>query len=102
MKELTETLRNKIINAYNSYNKTVRTTCRWNDIYDTEEELIKDLFNEKVLTDEDTSISYKICRGYEYIKSFRKFYKKNGYLTPKQITQLKRIAYAIAYNIYCT
>lgn len=102
MKELTETLRNKIINAYNAYNKTGRTTCRWNDIYDTEEELIKDLFNEKVLTDEDTSISYKICRGYEYIKSFRKFYKKNGYLTPKQITQLKRIAYAIAYNIYCT
>ena len=49
MKELTETLRNKIINAYNGYNKTGRTTCKWNDIYDTEEELIKDLFNEKVL-----------------------------------------------------
>lgn len=99
MKELTETLRNKIIHTYNNVGIT---TCKWNDIYDTEEELIKDLFNEKVLTDEDTSISYKLCKGYEYIKSFRKFYNKNTYLTPKQIKQLKRLAYAIAYNIYCT
>ena len=89
MKEMNTTLKNKIASAYY---ETGITTCKWNDIYDTEEELIKDLFNEKVLTDEDTSISYKICKGYEYIKSFRKFYNKNTYLTPKQIKQLKRLA----------
>lgn len=99
MKEMNTTLKNKIAVAYY---ETGITTCKWNDIYDTEEELIKDLFNEKVLTDEDTSISCKLCKGYEYIKSFRKFYNKNTYLTPKQIKQLKRLAYAIAYNIYCT
>ncbi len=98
MKEMNTTLKNKIAVAYY---ETGIITCKWNDIYDTEEELIKDLFNEKILTDEDTSISYKICKGYEYIKSFRKFYNKNTYLTPKQIKQLKRLAYAIAYNIYC-
>lgn len=99
MKEINTTLKNKITSAYYG---TEKATCKWKDIYDTEEELIKDLFNGKVLTDEDTSISYKICKGYEYIKSFRKFYNKNTYLTPKQISQLKRLAYAIAYNIYCT
>ena len=62
---------------------------------------IKDLFNEKILTDEDTHYVFKVCKGYEYIKSFRRFYKKNGYLTPKQLSQLKRLAYEIAYWIYC-
>ena len=76
-------------------------SCKWDDIYDTEEELIKDLFSEKVLTDEDTHNMYKLCKGYEYIKGFRKYYKKNGTLTEKQMTQLKRLAVEIAYHVYC-
>lgn len=99
MKELNEGIKNQIIISHSSPIK--RKSCKWSDIYDTEEELVKDLFNEKILTDEDTHCMSKVCKGYEYIKSFRKFYKKNGYLTPKQIIQLKRLAYEMAYWIYC-
>ena len=59
MKEMNTTLKNKIASAYY---ETGITTCKWNDIYDTEEELIKDLFNEKVLTDEDTSFFIKFVK----------------------------------------
>ena len=71
------------------------------EFFDTEEELIKDLFSEKVLTDEDTNLQYKICKGYDFIKGFRKYYQKNGTLTEKQLTQLKRLASEIAYHVYC-
>ena len=43
----------------------------------------------------------KVCKGYEFIKGFRKYYNKNGSLTEKQITQLKRLASEIAYHVYC-
>ena len=99
MKELNEGIKNQIIMSH--YSPRKGKSCKWSDIYDTEEELIKDLFNEKILTDEDTHYVFKVCKGYEYIKSFRRFYKKNGYLTPKQLSQLKRLAYEIAYWIYC-
>lgn len=99
MKELNEGIRVQIILSH--FLTMGEKSCKWLDIYDTEEELVKDLFNEKILTDEDTHCMFKVCKGYEYIKSFRKFYKKNGYLTPKQITQLKRLAYEMAYWIYC-
>ena len=75
--------------------------CKWDEIYDTEQELINDLFSEKILTDEDTNFQYKICKGYDFIKGFRKYYKKNGTLTEKQLTQLKRLASEIAYHVYC-
>ena len=39
MKELTETLRNKIINAYNAYNKTGRTAFGATTKAPTEQEL---------------------------------------------------------------
>ena len=54
----------------------------------------------KILTDEDTSLSYKWCKGYEYIKGFRKYYQKNKTLTEKQMLQLKRLAFEIAFRIY--
>lgn len=95
MKEITETLKFKIRSSKIGLEK-----CKWNDIYDTEDELIRDLFSEKVLTDEETTILYA-CKGYEYIKSFRKYYNQNGNLTEKQIMQLKRLASEIAYHIYC-
>ena len=95
MKPITEELKNKINSSRAGLKK-----CKWNEIYDSEDELIKDLFSEKVLTDEDTSLTYKMCKGYEFIKSFRKYYKKNGKLTEKQIIQLKRLASEIAYHVY--
>lgn len=96
MKQITEELKFKINSSRAGLKK-----CKWDEIYDTEEELIKDLFSEKVLTDEDTNLQYKICRGYDFIKGFRKYYQKNGTLTEKQLTQLKRLASEIAYHIYC-
>lgn len=96
MKQITETLKLKIMNS-----KAGLMRCKWDEIYDTEEELIKDMFHEKVLTNEDTHLLYKWCKGYEFIRSFRAYYRKNGTLTDKQITQLKRLASEIAYHIYC-
>lgn len=96
MKPITEDLKFKI----NSSRAGLKS-CKWNEIYDTEEELINDLFSKKVLTDEDTSLAYKICKGYQFIKSFRNYYKKNGSLTEKQMIQLKRLASEIAYHVYC-
>lgn len=96
MKPITKELKWKI-NA----SRTGLKSCKWNEIYDTEDELIIDMFSEKVLTDEDTSLAYKMCRGYEFVKSFRKYYKKNGCLTERQMTQLKRLASEIAYHVYC-
>ena len=96
MKPITEELKFKINSS-----RAGLSSCKWNEIYDTEEELIKDLFSEKVLTDEDTNLQYKICKGYDFIKGFRKYYQKNGTLTEKQLTQLKRLASEIAYHVYC-
>ena len=96
MKHITEELKFEINLSRQGHKK-----CEWDKIYDTEEELIDDLFSEKVLTDEDTSLMYKVCKGYEFIKGFRKYYKKNGSLTEKQMTQLKRLASEIAYHVYC-
>ena len=96
MKQITEELKFKI-----NLSRAGIKKCKWNEIYDTEDELIKDLFSEKVLTDEDTNLQYKICKGYDFIKGFRKYYQKNGTLTEKQITQLKRLANEIAYHVYC-
>lgn len=96
MKSMTEDLKFKI----NSSRAGLKS-CKWNEIYDTEEELIKDLFSEKVLTDEDTTFTHKMCRGYDFIKGFRKYYRKNGTLTERQMTQLKRLASEIAYHVYC-
>lgn len=39
MKGINETLKNKIASVYCGVGIA---TCKWNDIYDTEEELIKD------------------------------------------------------------
>ena len=97
-KQITEELYFKI---WESHAGVSIRKLKWDEIFDTEEELIKALFHEKVLTDEDKVPMHKWCRGYEFIKSFRKYYKKNGFLTPNQMTQLKRLAPEIAYCVYC-
>lgn len=95
MKEITEELKIKI---RSSHSGSSIKPLKWSEIYDAEEELINDMFHEKVIVEGQLS---KICRGYEYIKSFRTYYKKNGHLSEKQLRQLKRLASEIAFNIYC-
>ena len=67
----------------------------WNELYDTEDELIHDMFNDKIHTE-----GLSTCRGYGYIKSFRAYYNIHNNFTEKQIRQFKRLAGEIAYNIY--
>lgn len=98
MKPITEHLKNEL---YNSHTGASFTHFKWSNVFDTEEELIEAMFHEKIYMDEDEIPMYMWCRGYGYIKSFRNYYRKHGRLTDKQITQLKRIAYEIAYRIYC-
>ena len=96
MKIIAEELKNKLRSSHFDQSSRVK----WNDIYDTEQELIQDLFNDKIHTDEDSVPDYQICKGYAYIKSFRQYYLKHNELTEKQMKQLKRLAYEIAYHIY--
>lgn len=98
MKPITENL---LFELRKSHAGGFGTRTKWDSIFDTEEELIEALFNEKVYTDEDGVPMYKWCKGYEYIKGFRRYYKKNGKLTEAQMKQLKRLASEIAYHIYC-
>lgn len=98
MKQITTKLLFELEKSHNGLNNK---SCKWNSIFDTEEELINALFNDKVYTDENNVPMRKWCRGYEYIKGFRKYYKKNGKLTDAQMKQLKRLASEIAYCIYC-
>ena len=66
----------------------------WNDLFDSEEELI-----ESMLRCPTTSVNGRnVPKGYEYIEGFQRYYKKNGELTKKQMTQLKRLAK----NIYAS
>lgn len=98
MKQITEEILFELQKSHSGINTR---PCKWNIIFDTEAELIEALFNNKVYTDEDNVPMYRWCKGYEYIKSFRKYYQKYGKLTEAQIRQLKRLSSEIAYCIYC-
>lgn len=100
MKNITEELKHKI---WRSHSGGGTERVKWDSIFDTEQELIEAMFHEKVYTDtyEDGVPYCQLCKGYEYIKSFRKYYTKNGRLTDNQMRQLKRLAVQIAYSIYC-
>ena len=60
---------------------------KWNDLYKNEQELIK-----AMMKAETNPYKPNWVKGYEYVKSFQEYYKKNGCLTDKQMTQLKRLA----------
>lgn len=94
MKNMTEELKFKISRSRTGNMEKIK----WNDIYDTEAELINDMFHEKIKVDNEPL--YQRCRGYEYIRGFRKYYQRNGNLTDKQMMQLKRLSTEIAWNIY--
>lgn len=70
---------------------------KWNDIYNTENELIEDMLKTK--SDVTKVPYYQLVKGYEYIESFKRYYKSHGVLTPKQLTQLKRLAQNVYNNV---
>jgi hypothetical protein len=60
---------------------------KWNEAYSSEEALLN------ALVKVDIELYKKnYCKGYEYVESFQKYYNQNGSLTPRQMTQLKRVA----------
>lgn len=68
----------------------------WNELYDTEQEMINDMCR----IDYTKYYIHSMLRGYEYLGSFKKYYLKNGFLTSKQIVQLKRLASSLYYFLY--
>ena len=95
MKTITNELKIKLIKS----NSIGLARAKWDKIFDNEQELIEAMFNERVVV--ENAPMYLMRKGYEYIKSFRRYYEKNGCLTDKQMTQLKRLASQIVYRIYC-
>ena len=61
----------------------------WTDFYKSEEALISDMMRTK--SDETKYNSARLVKGYEYINGFKQYYSLHGCLTPKQMTQLKRL-----------
>lgn len=70
---------------------------KWFEYYSNEQELIDDM----MLTCTEGTY-WKLCRGYEYLRGFKKYYQKNGYLTERQMTQLKRLAGEVYRNVHET
>lgn len=66
------------------------TKNKWTDYFDNEQELITYML--KTRTEQDIYYTWALVKGYVYLDSFKKYYYKNGKLTDKQMTQLKRLA----------
>lgn len=69
----------------------------WTRFYNTEEELLCDMM--KAQADVNNTMYHKLVKGYVYIHSFQRYYKKNGKLTDKQMAQLKRMAQFVYANV---
>ena len=85
-------------------NESVPGKKTWNDIYNNEQELLDDMMQTwSNINKVPYKVSYNaLVRGYEYIESFKRYYLKNGKLTDKQMTQLKRMASEIYKNVHET
>ena len=70
----------------------------WTDFYNNEQELIDDMM--LTYTNDMTSEFWKVCKGYVYLNSFKHYYTQKGYLTEKQMTQLKRLAPEVYKNVH--
>lgn len=66
----------------------LRKKVSWNQLFSDEQELIAEMM--KCETERGV-----VPRGYGYIGNFKKYYRKNGCLTPRQLTQLKRLAKSV-------
>ncbi len=71
----------------------------WTDFYNDECNLISDMM---LTYTEPNGLPWKLCKGYEYLNSFKAYYRKNGRLTDKQLTQLKRLAPEVYRNVHKT
>ena len=69
------------------------STVKWDDMFDSVDELIRTMI---IVSPRFEKNCYN---GYAYVNSFTEYYKNNKELTPKQITQLKRISKEI-YKCY--
>lgn len=90
MKDISKHLAYRLSRAHVGLNSK---SVKWDEVYDTEEELLSDM----MLVDTGSN---KTVKGYMYIESFQKQYTQKGSLTEKQMLQLKRLAYEIAYIRY--
>lgn len=79
----------KVRAEYNRYGKSVK----WDDIYSSEEELLKEL--EQISVPQDRTAPANTFRGYEYIYSFAFYLQKGWKLSEKQVKQAKRLALEI-------
>ena len=67
----------------------------WDQLFDSEQELINNMMKCE-------TVRGLVPKGYEYLDIFKWCYKKNGRLTERQLTQLKRLAapvYAYVNNL---
>lgn len=71
---------------------------KWTDFYENEQALIDDMM--LTCSNENTAYYHLLVKGYVYIESFKKYYQKNGCLTEKQMTQLKRLAGEVYKNVH--
>ena len=91
MKEMNEVLKNKLQMSHAGLK-----SCKWSDIYDTEDELINDLLCITI-----RGIYPNPTKGNVYLSSFQARLKRNESLTAKQMSMLKRFAQVVAYERYC-
>lgn len=65
----------------------------WDKLFDSEAELVEAMMN--CPSERTNSRHGLVPTGYGYIASFKRYYAKNGCLTDKQMTQLKRLAKSV-------
>lgn len=60
--------------------ESIRLTRRstWTDFYDTEEELLSDMFRTKSNEKTDRCYYWQLVKGYGYIDSFKRYYSKHA------------------------
>lgn len=73
-------------------------SVKWNQMFESEEELLQVMMTCKA--DPDKYSLFSLVKGYEYIHSFQRQYKVKGALSPKQMTQLKRLAKSIYMHVH--
>lgn len=66
---------------------------KWNEIYDSEEELVAELLKSGDYQKRDT-------KGYVYLESFKARVMSGTPLTEKQMVQLKRLAVEVFRNVH--
>lgn len=69
---------------------------KWDEIFDSEAELIETIKTMRIVDKGSRPTS-----GYAYLRSFQRRLLNGTPMTPKQLTQAKRLAPSIAFEILC-